>query len=828
MKDEIISLHNELKELMNESITIDDTIQIISQHIILSKVFKDLFKEIDNPIVSALDNVTKKMNLGSRLGKLDNFYNEMRLNHVNIKDDATKQNLIKDVYESFFKGSNPKETTKYGLVFTPIEVIDFIIHSTQHLLQKNFKIHFNDRNVKILDPFAGAGTFITRILQSGLITTNMYEKYKNDLYANEIILLAYYVSTINIETTYANLRHGKKYVRFNGMRYTDTFSQDPRFRYDSNHRRDQIKIHEGVLKEEKKRVLQQKGSHVHVIVGNPPYSAGQKDFNEQNRNTPYPKIDARIKDKYVTGMNVKNINKLYNSYIRALCWASDRIGDSGIIALVIPSVFLRSDTTAGIRASLHKEFNEIWCFDLRGNGNITGDGRSVFEYPGQSSGGTKTPVVIAILVKNPKKNNHVIWYSSLEDKYKSGPDKRNRIKELKSISGVKKWQEVIPDKYHDWLTTRNDVFYQYVPIGSEIAKSSGNENAIFRLFYQGVGTSRDPWTYNSSKSDLIDNMTKHITYCNAQDLDNPIIDPTQAKWTDDLSHRLKNTTPKFNKNQIRIALYRPFFKQYLYYDKIFNHRIKIVTKAFPNNDSENLVIILTNRFIDEFSTIVTNMIPDLNILTSDQCFPFFIYENNLKKENILDATVMEYRSRYDKNITKKDIFYYVYGMLHHPGYKKKFNNNLIHDFPHIPMAPDFWPFSKIGKKLVELHLNFEKCKRYNLNAKTVQKYKKIKFIQNDRASNKIDISVDDQIINIPLINYKIGRRTPVSWVVYMYNVTTDNKCGITNDRRSSDIIADIERAVYLGLETDKMIEQLPLEFEPNDGVPHKIGLELHT
>ena len=839
IKKEIGLFHDSLKKMINDSITLDSTIQVIAQHIVLSRVFDALFQgefTSYNPISIEFDKIAKKLGLKEELEDLEGFYEDVKTELKDIKTREARQNFIKKIYGNFFESANKKETEKHGVVFTPVEPIDFIINSVQHLLKKHFKTEFNDRAVKVLEPFAGTGTFITRLLESGLITDNLYEKYKNDLFANELILLAYYIATVNIETTYSSLRQGGRYVPFDGISYTDTLRINPQYRDDESHRQNLVPF-DGSFKIAHERIRHQRGTHVHVLIGNPPYSAGQNDYNDRNQNTSYPELDKRIKNTYAEKTKSHAKNALFDSYIRSLRWASDRIGNSGIIAFVTNASFIRSETAAGIRACLAEEFNEVWCFDLRGNQRTQGEvskkeGGKIF------GSGSRAPVAITILVKNPKKNDCTIHYKDIGN-YHNREKKLEIIKNTKSVQGTRDWQVITPDKHHDWLDQRSDEFSKYTSMGNKDVKARKGGIVVFRMYSRGIGTSRDVWVYNSSKDEIHKNMKKHIDYCNLQNLDKPKIDSKQCKWTGDLSDRLKKSPSKFDKNKIRITLYRPFFKQYLYFDTTFNHDVSKIPKFFPERYSKNLIILTSYKSASEFSTFVTDITPDIQVMFNGQYFPLHTYGNGRdRKDNVTDSILWEYQNHYnDSKIAKKDIFYYTYGILHHPAYKKKFANNLSRELPRIPMAPDFSEFRNSGKKLVDLHLNYENCKKYNLEPlKKFGKLEKISFLKAKKNSkeppDKTKLKINGVIAfeNIPKISYAVNGRTPLEWMIDRYKFTTDEDSGITNDptvgMTEQKTIDMIQRLIYVGTESDAIISKLSkLPFEPKNWIPPKTGMD---
>ena len=610
-KSDLSKFHNELKQLVNSSVTEKDSIRIISQHIVLSQVFNQLFSNeftSHNPISKVLDSVTKIFGMHEELEELEElgFYEDVKNEIKNITTRESRQNFIKIIYSNFFKSVIKNETEKHGIVYTPVEIIDFIIHSIEHILKIEFNSKFDARSVKVLDPFAGTGTFITRLLESNLIKNNLYEKYKHDLFANELILLAYYVSTINIETTFSNLYDGK-YTPFTGVNYTDTLMLNARYRDDERHRTETTTL-DTIFKSAHDRVREQKMTNVHVIMGNPPYSAVQENFNDNNANIKYPDLDQRIRDTYSKEVNTTNKDRLYDSYIRSIRWASDRIGESGIIAFVTNSSFLRSNIGAGIRACLTREFNNIWCYDLRGNQRTQGEiskkeGGKIF------GSGSRAPVAIIILVKTSKNKQCTIQYKNIGDSIKR-EEKLEIIKNTKSIKNIKNWEIIKPDKHNDWLNQRNDKFENYIPIGDQNVRSNHEDYAIFKIYSGGVNTSRDVWVYNSSKNTLSKNMKHHIDYCNSQNLDNPKFNAKHAKWDGELSKKLKrlHKKPIFDTNKIRVALYRPFFKQFLYFDKIFNIRHYQISKFLPTENSKNIIICFSYKVPTNFTVFITNII----------------------------------------------------------------------------------------------------------------------------------------------------------------------------------------------------------------------------
>ena len=520
-------LQEKLKTVVGDTLTHGDTIKTLAQHIVLYKVFNMLFPNgFNNPISNAMESAMQGLDLSAELEEFKEFYLDVEYDIRLIKTSKERQEFIKTIYDSFLRGADKKSATKNGVVYTPITLIDFIIHSIDHVLKTEFKTSFGDKNshIKVLDPFTGAGTFITRLLESGIIPQDkLYETYKHDIYANELILLAYYVASVNIESTYQSLRHGHKYVPFDGISFTDTFDQNPRYRANDEYRKVE-KTLDVTFKTAQKQVKSQKWAHLHVIMGNPPYSGGQKIASQKNKNTSHPILHDRVKDMYLEYAPKGNNRLVYNPYIKAFRWASDRIGNSGIIGFITPASFVESTSGAGVRACLAEEFTDIYCFDLRGNANLSGEkgkksGEGIF-----GKDGPKEPIMITILVKNPMKKSQKcnIHYKEIDDCLNL-EQKSEIISNFKSIAGINDWEEITPNEEFDWKEQRDKEitikFNSHAQIGSKNIDEIEDKKTLFNTYSRGLGTSRDAWLYNASKEELQTNIKTMIDYCNEQDPD---------------------------------------------------------------------------------------------------------------------------------------------------------------------------------------------------------------------------------------------------------------------------------------------------------------------
>ena len=831
-----------LHEIINNSLTEEEGIDMLSQHMVTRRIFNALFGSDDftrqNQISIVMDGAIvelQKYGLETELKDIEGFYKSVEDRVSGLDSHDARQPIISELYGRFFKIAFPKMADRLGVVYTPPEIVDFILRSVDHALRENFGRGLTDENVNVIDPFTGAGTFITRMMspELGLIhDRDIGRKYHSELFANEILLLAYYIAAVNCESMYGQ-RSGR-FEQFNGISLTDTFNTGS------------IDEHVGdMMASPKRRIKRQRSANITVIVGNPPYSGGQKSANDDNKNTSHPDIENRIKTTYVfrTPSHIHQKRTMYNSYIKAIRWASDRIGDSGVIGFITPSGWITGNAEAGVRACLQDEFANIWCFDLGGDvksANWREAGAKPF------GGGSTVGVAITILVKNPQKTKHMVQYKKIKLIQKT-EDLHKEIEKVNSIAGIPDW-EIIPDNpHHDWVNRRDesdDEFKKYMAIGG---KNINVANVIFMKYSNGLQSQRDEWVYNTSKDNLHKNMKRCISYCNTQDPDNFIIDTTQASWTKELSMNIKKlpASLKLNQKKVKQALYRPFFKQYIYFDPIFVQVCGSIPSFFHTANSNNLVIIVPNKIKGSFSTFITNIPPDRQVVFNGKCFSFYVYDKSGEQyNNITKQAVKTFKQYYKDNaITRSDIFYYTYGLLHHQGYRDKYQASLVRGLPHIPMAPDFRAFRKAGRRLAKLHLGYEDGPRHNLGKPldTIpDSPRSIKFGKKPNAGagpqSVPDLStlyVDGNKVydSLPDVRYTVNGRTPVQWFADRYAFRTHKKSCITNypldGIRGEDVRAIIERLVHVGVKSDEIISELPEEFEPVDWEPKKTGLDVH-
>lgn len=731
-----------LQRDLNPSVDAAQAIEMLAQHIITRPVFDALFADyqfVNNNAVSRsmqrMIDFLQEQAFEKDTEILDKFYKSVRMNVGGIDNLEGKQTIIKNLYEKFFKGAFPLTVEKLGIVYTPVECVDFIIRSVDDILKAEFNTSLTAQNVHILDPFVGTGTFITRLLQSGLIRPeDMERKYLNEIHCNEIVLLAYYIADVNIESVFHEITRRKTYLPYSGICLTDTFQLA-----EKKHN----ELFTEFFQDNSKRVKKQMATHVRVIVGNPPYSVGQKNANDNAKNLYYPYLEKRIADTYAEATTDKGrtIRALYDSYFKAFRWASDRIpqDEGGVVAFISNGAWLDSNSGEGFRRCLEKEFTSIYVLNLRGNQRTSGElsrkeGGKIF------GSGSRTPIAITFLVKNPamKGQKAIIRYHDIGD-YLTREQKLKIVKEFSSISSRKlDWQIIESNEKADWLNQRDGLFDSFILLGDK----KENYQKIFAIFSSGDVTARDSWCYNASFYSILHHMGIAIATYNEETkkclglktVEEVIAkvndDATKIKWDKNLYKlALKGIEYTFDKEKVRLALYRPYFKQWLYYDKAFNWTQSQLPKLLPTPDIKNRLICISGiGGTKDFTATITDCIPDFQFQFNSQCFPLYWYEENknpqtslfddaetnryIRRDGITDWILKEVRNRFGgtKAITKEHIFYYVYGLLHSKQYRERFADDLKKSLPRIPIVDnvqDFMAFYKAGKTLADLHLNYE-------------------------------------------------------------------------------------------------------------------------
>ncbi|MCI2976338.1 MAG: DEAD/DEAH box helicase family protein, partial [Ferrimicrobium sp.] len=692
--DNLGSLVETLRENINPSISENDTIEMLAQHMVTKPVFDALFGNYDfansNPVSKSLDAVVAYLideeGTESEAKDLERFYASVRERAQAAKTKDARQQLVKDLYENFFNKALRRTTDRMGIAYTPIEIVDFMLRSVAKLTQTYFGLELKDSGVHVLDPFVGTGSFLVRLIELGLLEESLPAKYASELHANEILLLPYYIAAINIESAYHAMVQAENYQPFNGIVLTDTFQLN------ESH----PDMGETVFKANSERIEAQRHAPITAIVGNPPYSIGQGSENDNAKNLRYPNLDSRVRETYATKSGAVLNKSLYDSYIRALRWASDRIGDSGIVCFVTNGGWLRGGSGQGVRASFEDEFDAVYVLDLRGNQRTTSGEQSVKEGGKIFGGASRVPVTVVTLIKGGTNDDapRGIFYHDIGD-YLSREDKLAKLVEFKSVSNIQ-WTRIIPNEHHDWVNQRDQSWYKLTPV--TITES---ETGAFAVDSNGLITNRDSWTYNSSRKVLLSNMSSMIEVFNSEveryrkerpsSVDDFVIgDEAKISWSTGLKDELKRRGQSpitdllsSNSSCARVGLYRPFFKQWVYFDRHVNERQYQLPRLYPKGDEGNRAIVVSGRGAGRFAVLATDVTPDLQTLMNTHVFARYRYETHSSKgalfdggepeirrvDNITDEALNEFQGVYsDASLTKDDLFTYIYGVLHNPGY----------------------------------------------------------------------------------------------------------------------------------------------------------------
>jgi predicted helicase len=811
----------------------DETVEtMLIQHLLTERIFRRVFNNpeftrrniIAAEIEKVIDSLTSRhFSRDTFLRDLDRFYHAIEINAENATDYSEKQSFLNTVYERFFHGFSPKEADTRGVVYTPQPVVDFMVRSVEETLKKEFGKSLSDKDIHILDPFVGTGNFIVRIMQE-IKKTELPFKYDNELHCNEIMLLPYYIASMNIENAF--LSATGEYKPFEGICLVDTFelaeaTQSSMF-----------------TAENTARVERQKRSPIFVIIGNPPYNTAQQNEMDLNKNRRYPVMDRKVRETYAKDSNATLLNKLSDPYVKAIKWATDRIGAEGIVALITNNSFLDQLAFDGVRKHLAQDFSTIYHVDLKGNARTAGErrrreGGNVFDDQ------IRVSVGISLFVKKAQSSGGFkLFVYSVKD-YLTGEAKRDLISAAGSLAGIQ-FTKLTPDSNSTWLTANiRKEFEDFTSMGTQISKDEDEPTGvIFGLFSNGVLTARDAWAYNFSQKALEANIKSLVkTYTSCADAtkrlkpDDSVTDFAvknfpSIKWTRRLLRAAaKGTSLAFNAEEIRDSLYRPFTREKLYFSKILNEEIYSLKHLFPQQTSKNLAIVVTGTgFRTQPAALMVDCIPNYCVCASTdsfQSFPFYSYslDGTVRRENITDWAIDQFRSHYkDSSIDKWDVFYYSYAVLHHPEYRTRYATNLKHELPRIPYALDFHAFAKAGKRLAQLHVDYEKQKEYPLERKEKPGEKLDLSIEKMRLSkDKTSIMYNDFLTlnGIPkeTFEYRLGNRAALEWVIDQYQVSTDKRSGITNDPNRDDdpeyVLRLIGQVITVSVETVKLISALP-------------------
>ena len=835
-----------LRENLNDSITDADAVTMLSQHMITRPVFEALFASHaftqHNPVSQVMQRMVKTLEgrgLEAETADLQEFYASVRRRIEGIDTTAGRQQVIRDLYESFFRLAFPKDARALGVVYTPVEIVDFILRSVETLLRREFNASFSDQGVHVMDPFVGTGMFITRLMESGYIQPqDLARKYRKELHANEYLLLAYYIAAVNIETTFESLPRDTPiqtdgpddaYQTFPGIVFTDTFQlQEVGNRLPLDvFPRNSVRA---------KRQLELRD--IRVIIGNPPWSVGQSSANDNKPKQRYATLDISIAETYASLSKAKLKQGLYDSYARSVRWASSRVlaaDEGGVVGFVTNGGFIDSKSFDGFRKTLASEFHSVYCFNLRGNQRTSGEtsrreGGKIF---GQ---GSRAGVAVLLLVKKPGPVTRpaVIHYHDIGD-YLTREQKLT-IADRASLDNLD-WIKITPDKDGDWINQRNPRFLEFRPLVSARGDSDSNE-AIFQLSSLGIATSRDAWTITSSEPDLRDHINRSVTFCNQQldmfEATNPANsmkqrlvelqafvdrDPTKFKWDAVTEKRLARSLPlNVDQSAFRRGIYRPFFRQHAYMDKALNARVYQMPSVFPRPADGNIGIVVTSRAVagtpgvlavdgvPEYCLVgsACRILPRYGYRTSstagsqNRLFDHSTNSEPIRYENISDAALADYRIRYGMDVTADHVFAYVYALLYSPDYRQRYKTDLAKLLPRIPNVANtrlFWSFAEAGQQLLDLHLGYEMTQPYDLleersldsnpNDSDTYRITKMGFGGSRQKPDRSTLIYNDHITlrGIPedVHDFVIGPRSALAWLVDRYQIKTDKASGIVND-----------------------------------------------
>ena len=840
------NFHQQCRAAIDPNLTEAQVEEMLIQHLLTERIFRTVFDNPDftnrNIIAQEIEKVIQVLTQRSPsrsefLRPLNPFYIAIEKTAATITDFSQKQSFLNAVYEQFFQGFSVKVADTHGIVYTPQPIVDFMVKSVEHVLKAEFGRSLSDMGVHIIDPFVGTGNFIVRLMQE-IQGRRLPQKYREELHCNEVMLLPYYIASLNIEHAYFE-RTGS-YEPFPHICFVDTF--DTVDLMDAPHQTGQFSF---FTPENTLRVEEQREMPMFVVIGNPPYNARQTNENDNNKNRPHAGVDARVRNTFAADSNAQSKNKLYDPYVKAFRWAMDKLGDEGIVAFVTNNGFIDGQMFDGMRKHLSEEFDMLYILDLGGNVRKGQPGdANVF--------GIQVGVSINIFVKSSRHSPCAVTTEGVSRMlYNEETAELNKARTFAFLDenqhiGNIEWQELTPDKRHTWLTAdlRTD-FDTFIPMGSKEAKAGQGktEGTLFKTYSLGVSTNRDAWVYNFNTASLTENIQRMIKFYNAQTLewvgtknntgvnldDFVDSDPQKISWSEGLKRKLKaGQLAEFAESKLRQSLYRPFTKTNLFFDRLMNERVYVFPSFFPTleTESENRILCVNMTPERPFACLMSDCIP-VNVMAGGfgsptQCFPFYTYDEDgtNRRENITDWTLTQFQKHYkDDTITKWDIFHYTYGLLHHPDYRDRYQENLKRDLPHIPFAEDFWVFARAGARLAELHVNYESQPEYDklnpIETPGMQvdlSVERMKFSK-DKTQLKYNDFLTLEGIPLEVLEYRLGNRSALEWVVDQYRVKVDKRSGIKNDPNRLEnpeyILRLIGQVITVSLETVDIVKGLP-------------------
>ncbi|GAA9360966.1 hypothetical protein TH0628_08170 [Helicobacter pylori] len=801
-----------LRSNIHQNIREDEALDMITSHIITKPVFDAIFRDnIKNPISKALDKMVEKLSslgLEGETKDLKNLYESVKTEAVRAKSQKSQQELIKNLYNTFFKEAFKKQSEKLGIVYTPIEVVDFILRATNGILKKHFNTDFNDKNITIFDPFTGTGSFIARLLskENNLISDEaLKEKFDKNLFAFDIVLLAYYIALINITQAAQNrdpsLRNFKNIALTDSLDFYEEKTNKGSFDYFKD------------LEENKKIKSTMQNQNIRVIIGNPPYSAGAKSENDNNQNLSHPELEKRVTEKYGKNSSSRaSGNATRDTLIQSIYMASELLKDRGVLGFVVNGSFIDSKGGDGFRKCVAKDFAHLYVLNLRGNTRTSGE---TFKKEGGKifGSGSRATIAVIFFVKDASVKNSAIHYYDIGD-YLKREEKLNRLANFTDLDAIP-FETITPNAKGDWINQREDAFEKLIPLKRD--KKLQNDS-VFDINSNGVTSGRDPWMYNFSPDALRSSVQKCIDTYNAdlkrfnahyreafkqrtkgvksdklhKHLNDKEIttDKTKIAWVQNLKTQLikGKKLDDFSQEKISVSLYRPFNKQYFYYERELAWSFCSMKKIFPNKALTQNVVINTG-ISKVFSALISSEIPCLDLLHHNQAYPLYYYDDLGNRYNAISGYALNlFRRHYKDNaITEEEIFYYIYAIFHHKGYLEKYKNSLAKEAPRIALSDDFKELSALGKELAELHLNYESEELHaSVEYKTLMNAEEKGYYDVDKMTKKGDcINYNNHIAitKIPkkAFDYVVNGKSAIDWVIERYQKTTDKDSLIENN-----------------------------------------------
>ncbi|GAA9397149.1 DEAD/DEAH box helicase family protein [Helicobacter pylori] len=832
-----------LRSNIHQNIREDEALDMITSHIITKPVFDAIFRDnIKNPISKALDKMVEKLSslgLEGETKDLKNLYESVKTEAVHAKSQKSQQELIKNLYNTFFKEAFKKQSEKLGIVYTPIEVVDFILRATNGILKKHFNTDFNDKNITIFDPFTGTGSFIARLLskENNLISDEaLKEKFDKNLFAFDIVLLAYYIALINITQAAQNrdpsLRNFKNIALTDSLDFYEEKTNKGSFDYFKD------------LEENKKIKSTMQNQNIRVIIGNPPYSAGAKSENDNNQNLSHPELEKRVTEKYGKNSSSRASGKATrDTLIQSIYMASELLKDRGVLGFVVNGSFIDSKSGDGFRKCVAQDFSHLYVLNLRGNARTSGEQRKK-EGDGIFDSGSRATIAIVFFVKDRSVKNSAIHYYDIGD-YLKREEKLNRLANFSNLDAIN-FKTIIPNNKGDWINQRNDGFEKLIPLKRD--KKLQNDS-VFDINSRGVATGHDSWVYNFSPNILTQSVQKCIETYNADlkrfnavfreafkqrtkgvksgDLykhlnDKEITtDKTKIAWVRNLKTQLVKgkKLDDFSQEKISVSLYRPFNKQYFYDERELSCSFCSMKKFFPDKSAQNVVINTGAGNGKDFSTLVSDFISSSELISNNQAYPLYYYDDLGNRHYAISGYALNlFRRHYKDNaITEEEIFYYIYAILHHKGYLEKYKNSLTKEDPRIALSEDFKELSILGKQLAELHLNYENGEMHeSVKRTTLMNAEEKGYYDVEKMTKKGDSIVYNKNIIITKIpkkafEYVINGKSAIDWVIERYQ-KTDKESLIENnpnDYAGSQYVFELLcRVIKLSVKSVDLIEKI--------------------